>query len=69
MHAGQQAILPSIQALLKAHVGRCAVQFSYSNEYAKAQLSLAPQWNITPSDELLDLLTNLLGEDTAIMKY
>ncbi|KTD53792.1 DNA polymerase III, alpha chain [Legionella santicrucis] len=69
LHAEHQGILSSIQALLKAHIGRCAVQFSYSNEYAKAQLSLAPQWNISPSDELLGLLANLLGEDKAIMKY
>lgn len=69
LHAEQQDILPSIQALLKAHTGRCAVQFSYSNGYAKAQLSAAPQWNISPSDELLGLLANLLGEDKAIMKY
>ncbi|WP_115706951.1 DNA polymerase III subunit alpha [Legionella sainthelensi] len=69
LHAEQQDILPSIQALLKAHMGRCAVQFSYSNRYAKAQLSAAPQWNISPSDELLGLLANLLGEDKVIMKY
>ncbi|KTD06412.1 DNA polymerase III, alpha chain [Legionella gratiana] len=69
LHAGNQGILPSLQALLKAHIGRCAVQFSYSNEYAKAQLSLAPQWQILPSDELLGLLANLLGEDKVIIRY
>lgn len=69
LHAGHQGILASIQALFKTHAGRCAVQFSYSNEYAKAQLSLAPQWQILPSDELLGLLENLLGEEKAVMKY
>ncbi|WP_454784058.1 DNA polymerase III subunit alpha [Legionella sp. WA2024007413] len=69
LHAGNQGILASIQALLKAHVGRCSVQFSYCNDYAKAQLSLAPQWQVIPSDELLGLLTNLLGDEHVVMKY
>ncbi len=69
LHAENQGILASIQALLKAHVGRCAVQFSYSNGYARAQLSLSPQWQVIPSDELLGLLTNLLGDEHVVMRY
>lgn len=69
LHPEHQGILASIQALLKAHVGRCTVQFSYSNEYARAQLSLAPQWQVIPSDELLGLLTNLLGDEHVVMQY
>lgn len=64
-----QGILPSIQALLKAHSGRCAVQFSYLADYAKVQLSLPLQWQILPSDELLELLVNLLGEEQVVMRY
>ncbi|CAM3074317.1 DNA polymerase III, alpha chain [Legionella steigerwaltii] len=69
LHAGNQGILASIQALLKAHIGRCAVQFSYSNECARAQLSLPPKWQVIPSDELLGLLSNLLGEEHVVMRY
>ncbi|KTC79967.1 DNA polymerase III, alpha chain [Legionella cherrii] len=69
LYPEHQGILASIQALLKAHVGRCTVQFSYSNEYARAQLSLAPQWQVIPSDELLGLLTNLLGDEHVVMRY
>ncbi|MCE0724206.1 MULTISPECIES: DNA polymerase III subunit alpha [Legionella] len=69
LHSGNQGILSSIQALLKAHVGRCSVQLSYSNEYARAQLSLAQQWQVIPSDELLGLLMNLLGDEQVVMKY
>ncbi|WP_454781141.1 DNA polymerase III subunit alpha [Legionella sp. WA2022007384] len=69
LHAGSQGVLASVQALLKAHIGRCSVQFSYRNDYAKAQLSLAPQWQVIPSDELLELLTNLLGDEQVVMKY
>jgi DNA polymerase III subunit alpha len=64
-----QTILPAIQTMLKSHSGRCVVQFAYINDYAKAQLSLAQQWHVTPSDELLDLLTNLLGEEEVVMRY
>ncbi|PWY55910.1 DNA polymerase III subunit alpha [Legionella qingyii] len=69
LHAGSQGILASIKSLLSAHVGHCSVQFSYSNDYAKAQLSLAPQWQVMPSDELLELLSNLLGDEQVVMKY
>lgn len=69
LHSGNQGILGSIQALLKAHVGRCAVQLSYRNDYARAQLSLAQQWHVMPSDELLGLLMNLLGDEHVVMKY
>lgn len=64
-----QSALPSIQALLKAHSGRCAVQVSYTNAHAKAQLSLAQQWQVMPSDELLSLLVNILGEERVVMRY
>lgn len=64
-----QGLLPSIQTILKSHSGGCAVQFAYTNEHAKAQLSLAKQWYVEPSDELLGLLINLLGEERVLMKY
>jgi DNA polymerase-3 subunit alpha len=64
-----QSMLSSIQTILKGHSGGCAVQFAYTNEQAKAQLSLGKQWYVEPSDELLGLLTNLLGEERAVMKY
>jgi DNA polymerase III subunit alpha len=64
-----QDILPSIQALLKVHTGHCPVQVSYTNDHVKAQLSLAQQWQITPSDELISLLTNLLGDESVVMRY
>ncbi|KTD68785.1 DNA polymerase III, alpha chain [Legionella steelei] len=69
LHAGNRGILASIQALLKAHVGRCSVQLLYSNDHARALLSLSPQWQVIPSDELLGLLTNLLGDEQVLMRY
>ena len=61
--------LSNIQMLLKAHPGRCPVQFAYSNEQAKAHLNLAPEWNIDPTDELLQRLINVLGEEQVHMNY
>lgn len=61
--------LPSLQQVLKAHSGRCVIQLAYINQHAKANLSLAQQWHVTPSDELLNLLKGLLGEDKVVMRY
>jgi DNA polymerase-3 subunit alpha len=64
-----QALLPSLQTVLKAHSGSCVVQVFYTHEQARAQLSLGKQWRVTPSDELLNLLINLLGEEQVAMCY
>ncbi|MCL9682484.1 DNA polymerase III subunit alpha [Legionella maioricensis] len=69
VNQNSQSLVGSIQALLKSHSGRCIVQLSYMNEYAKAHLSLPQQWHVTPTDELLGLMTNLLGEDQVVMRY
>lgn len=69
LNQANHGLIPSIQAILKAHSGRCVVQFIYTNEQAKASLSLAQQWHITPTDELLALLINLLGEKQVGMRY
>lgn len=64
-----QSLITSLQSVLKAHVGRCVVQLAYVNDYAKANLNLAKQWHVNPSDELLRVLTALLGDDQVIMRY
>jgi DNA polymerase III subunit alpha len=69
LHSGSQGVLAPMKELLKAHSGRCAVQLCYTNEFARAQLNMAQQWQVTPSDELLGLLTNLLGEEQVVMRY
>lgn len=62
-------VLPAIQSLLKNYSGRCAVQLAYANDFAKAHLNLSQQWFVTPSDELIGLLRNLLGEEKVVMRY
>ena len=62
-------LVSSLQALLKAHNGKCGVQIIYNNDLAKASLNVAPSWHVMPSDELLELLGNLLGEEQVVMQY
>ena len=69
LNQDNRELVPSLQSILKAHLGRCVVQIAYVNEYARANLSLAQQWHVTPSDELLELLANLLGEGQVVMRY
>jgi len=69
LNQNNQSIIATLQTVLKAHAGRCVVQFSYINEFAKANLSLSQQWHVKPSDELLRILTGLLGEDQVQMRY
>lgn len=69
LNQSSQSLLPALQSILKAHTGRCIVQFFYVNDHAMAHLSLAQHWHVTPTDELITLLTNLLGEEQVIMRY
>ncbi|BCA96114.1 DNA-directed DNA polymerase [Legionella antarctica] len=64
-----ESLITSIQTILKSHSGRCIVQLNYMNEHAKAHLSLPQQWHVTPTDQLLSLMTNLLGADQVGMRY
>ena len=56
------ALIPSIQSLLKMNQGECVVQIRYANSNAKAAINLAPEWRVTPSDELLVHLVDMLDE-------
>ena len=69
LNQNSKSHLSALQSILKAHSGRCVVQMAYVNEYAKAQLNLAAQWHVTPTNELLGILANLLGEEHVVMRY
>lgn len=62
-------LVPTLQSLLKANQGHCAVQIHYKNDKATATLSLAPQWQARPHDNLLKSLRELLGENRVWMSY
>lgn len=61
--------LGTLKALLKQHKGKSIVQVVYSNEKAKVLLSLASQWRVTASDELLAALRTIFGEESVGIAY
>ena len=69
LSSADQSLIPSIQSVLKAHQGECVVQIRYSNTNAKASINLAPQWRVTPSDELLTILMDILDEQRVELCY
>ena len=61
--------IPALQALLKTCQGECVVQIQYSNSNAQAALNLAQQWSVSPTDELLATLYELIGLEKVAMSY
>jgi DNA polymerase-3 subunit alpha len=57
------------EALLPAKGGLCPVYLEYINQLAKTELVLARQWSITPSDDLLFLLSKLLGPENVTLHF
>lgn len=61
--------LGTIQSLLKAHKGECVVKIEYTNASATGALNLPPSWRVKPSDELLNILKELLDNSSVEMSY
>lgn len=55
--------------LLTHHQGPVPVAVEYYRPDAKAQLLLAEEWQITPSDELMQLLKNTFGKENVAIAY
>ncbi|WP_028388370.1 DNA polymerase III subunit alpha [Legionella fairfieldensis] len=67
--AENHSIIPTLQSVLKANKGNCVIQLHYSNRKASAILNLASDWRVSPSDELLNALGELLGQEKVVMNY
>jgi DNA polymerase-3 subunit alpha len=67
--ASDQGILPVLQSILKANSGHCAIQICYSNSIASATIAMDAKWNVRLSNELVLLLTDLLGQDRVKISY
>ena len=63
------SILPTLQSILKANKGECVVQIHYANPSVKATLCLASQWSVSPSDELLTRLADIVGQTKVALSY
>ncbi|EKE84233.1 DNA polymerase III subunit alpha [Idiomarina xiamenensis] len=57
------------QILTPYQAGSCPLQFNYCNEFAEAALTVAPEWYVSPADELLYELRNLLGEKRVRLEF
>jgi len=68
-HANEQHKLPSLRTLLKANPGACAIALHYQNQQASAILNFGEAWCITPTDELILTLRELLGSERVVMQY
>jgi len=55
--------------LLPYREGHCDVAVHYTGEAASARLSLGPDWNVRPSRELRDKLSELLGRNSVRLLY
>ncbi|KTC81343.1 DNA polymerase III subunit alpha [Legionella brunensis] len=62
-------VISSLQSILKAHQGECVVQIRYASQTATAALNLGQQWRVTPTDNLLMILGDLLGEQNVELSY
>lgn len=65
----QSALLTPLKAMLSSHKGECLVQVKYRNHKASVLLNLAQNFGVLPSDELLGMLRELLGEDKVRISY
>ncbi|WP_131783282.1 DNA polymerase III subunit alpha [Legionella gresilensis] len=63
------ALITRIRTILSSSPGKCAVQIKYCNEKAQGLLSLPQQWWITPSDEVINSLKDLLGIANIVLNY
>ena len=62
-----QSLLGTLQTMLKANQGDCPVQIHYKNEQAQVVLNVGESWRVNPTDDLLKLLRELLGESRAVI--
>lgn len=69
MTAADGETLPALQSILKANQGSCVVQIRYSNTNASATLTMGTKWCVKPSDELVLLLADLLGQERVQITY
>jgi len=62
-------LLPALQSVFKAHPGQCVVQIRYSNTVAGGVVNLGQEWRVTPGDELLSILADLLDKKRVSVCY
>jgi DNA polymerase-3 subunit alpha len=66
---GSQLLNRLHDVLLPHREGNCDVAVQYTGDAAAARLTLGPEWNVRPSRELRDKLTELLGQSNVRLLY
>jgi DNA polymerase-3 subunit alpha len=62
--------LPQIQDTLKNHLSdKCHVIIDYANEMANGKISLGDNWRVNINDEILNELSEILGDDKVSVMY
>ncbi|VAW61480.1 DNA polymerase III alpha subunit [hydrothermal vent metagenome] len=67
---GDQNLVQQLNQVLNPfREGRCPVWINYTREDVTAKLSLSDEWRVQPSDELLQRLDKMAGEDNVALIY
>ncbi len=69
--ADAKQTLLELQTLLKPYTagGSCGIMVDYKRDDATARLNLGKEWSVRPSDELLDSLRQVIGEEKVQVLY
>ena len=66
----QNGVISKLQSLLSTHgSGRCPVCIDYTSSDASARLEFGESWNVNITDQLVNELTNLLGNERIKLDY
>ena len=61
--------LEDLQTLFALHPGHCSIIFDYQNQDINLRLKLGDNWNIEPSQAILESIQVLLGSKEVYFKY
>ena len=57
------SFMPQVEQILKTHQGQCPVRIHYQNADAKAVLNVGQSWRVKPTDTLIAVLREVLGDN------
>lgn len=69
LRAEDRELLSSLKSIIQGHPGSSVVHVEYANATAKATLVLGVKWQVSPCDDLIQMLKNLLGETKVWVSY
>lgn len=67
--AGNGFIASLESVLTPFREGSCPIYLDYHNDQSSAKINLGEQWRVRPTDELLNRLSQLMGEEQVSVEY